>query len=203
LRLQVAQTLSMAHSAVLLAGGKSSRMGCDKAFIDFEGRPLWQHQLAKLRGTQPEEIFISAAEDAPYQGACQVVPDLQPGRGPLGGVVTALQKGASQWLLVLAVDVPFVSQQFLTSLIVMANETRRGVVPLRETGDLEPLIAVYPKAALESAEALLARGELRMKALVAELAAADLISTLPISPAIGAQLVNWNTPRDITSERRD
>ena len=81
----------MKISAVLLAGGKSRRMGEDKATIVFRNRPLWQIQIELLRKVSSKEIFISAPSDPPWRPAdIEFVPDDQPSRGPLSGIAAAL-----------------------------------------------------------------------------------------------------------------
>src|SRR5215204_5156515 len=97
----------MRHTAALLAGGQSSRMGRDKAQILVDGEPLWMRQLQSLRETDPTELLISAQTAAAFQDArCRVIPDAEAGQGPLGGIVTLLDAMSNDWLLVLAVDVP-------------------------------------------------------------------------------------------------
>src|SRR5687768_17396927 len=107
----------MLHSAVLLAGGKSSRMGRDKGALLVEGEPLWQRQLNILRRTQPRELFISGPLDGPYANTgVRIVSDAEPHLGPLGGIAAALGECTTDWLLVLAVDLPFMRADYLLSL---------------------------------------------------------------------------------------
>ncbi|MEQ1854155.1 MAG: molybdenum cofactor guanylyltransferase, partial [Chthoniobacteraceae bacterium] len=121
----------MAHSAVLLAGGRSSRMGRDKPGLIFDGKPLWRHQLATLRATQPAELFISGAADGCYADAgIPVIPDDAPGLGPLGGIATALRRCTGEPLLVLAVDMPMMTPDFLRSLLDESRRTGKGVIPV-------------------------------------------------------------------------
>jgi molybdopterin-guanine dinucleotide biosynthesis protein A len=80
-------------TAVLLAGGKSTRMGRDKAGVLLHGQPLWQRQLATLRAVQPAELFISGKADAAYAGAgVEIVADNFPGLGPLSGLEATLRR---------------------------------------------------------------------------------------------------------------
>src|SRR2546423_160603 len=100
----------MKISAVLLAGGKSRRMGQDKATIVFQNAPLWQIQLDLLRKLQPEELFISGQTDPPWRPAdIEFVPDNQPSRGPLSGIASALARISRGHLLTLAIDMPFMT----------------------------------------------------------------------------------------------
>ena len=90
----------MSLSAVLLAGGKSHRMGQDKATILFRGAPLWQHQLDLLRKLEPGKIFVSARTDPAWRAMdVEFVPDAQPSRGPLSGIAAALSRIKADHLL--------------------------------------------------------------------------------------------------------
>lgn len=116
----------MRLSAVILAGGQSSRMGCDKAWVEFEGRPLIALAVEKVRDLRVNEIFISGREGVDYGALnCPVLLDLEPGFGPLGGIERALRDCASPLLLVLAVDLPRMTARFLGNLAACAGLPRR------------------------------------------------------------------------------
>ena len=90
----------MTISAVLLAGGKSRRMGQDKAKLIFRGQPLWQIQLDLLRKLEPEEIFVSARTDPAWRPlGVQFVSDEAPSRGPLSGLSATLARIRTDHLL--------------------------------------------------------------------------------------------------------
>src|SRR2546423_13651027 len=107
----------MTISAVLLAGGKSRRMGQDKATILFRNGPLWKIQLDLLRKLRPDELFISAQSDPPWRPPdVKFVSDEQPSRGPLGGIAATLSQITTDHLLALAVDMPFMTGNYLHGL---------------------------------------------------------------------------------------
>src|SRR5438445_10130962 len=109
----------MNMSAVLLAGGESRRMGKDKATLQFRGRPLWQIQFELLRKLQPSEIFISARTDPTWRPEdVRFVADFLPSRGPLTGLAASLAQMHTTHLLALAIDMPFMTEDFLLSLSV-------------------------------------------------------------------------------------
>jgi molybdenum cofactor guanylyltransferase len=178
-------------SAALLAGGKSSRMGRDKAALVIDGLPLWQRQFAVLRELEPTEIFISG--EIP-NASC--IADDTPGLGPLGGITTILRRITTPWLLVLAVDMPAMTSDFLRTLVAEARDGR-GIIPTLDDYP-EPLAALYPRAALALAESQLARGERRMETFARDLAAAGLVHLRAIAKNEHPLFQNWNTPEDVT-----
>jgi molybdopterin-guanine dinucleotide biosynthesis protein A len=192
----------MSHAAVLLAGGKSSRMGRDKSALVASGKPLWRHQLATLRATEPAELFISGKCDGPYADCgLEVVPDEFPDRGPLGGIVSVLHRCMSKRLLVLAVDMPAMTAGFLRALLEQSQRHATGIVPaLLPAGRLEPLAAVYPLAALRLAEECLRAGERRLETFIRALEAAALMTILPIEAGQGSLFMNWNRPDDVAGK---
>ena len=133
-------------SAVLLAGGESRRMGMDKATFPFRGKPLWQIQLETLRRLRPAEIFLSARTDPAWRpNDVHFIGDLSPSRGPLSGIAASLVKIHTPHLLALAIDMPFMTENYLHS-ICDAIEPSRGVIA-KIDNRAEPLAAVYPREA--------------------------------------------------------
>ena len=200
----------MSHAAVLLAGGKSSRMGRDKSALLVNGRPLWERQLEVLRATDPAELFISGKTGGPYAGSgIEILADEFPDAGPLAGIASALRRCGSEWLLVLAVDMPAMTADFLRILLDEARSTAAGVVPSapadRDTGGrgLEPLAAVYPRVALRFAEDCLRSGERKMEAFIRLLESQGLVAVRPAEPDASRLFRNWNTPGDLPASQRE
>ena len=207
----------MSHAAVLLAGGKSSRMGRDKSALTVNGEPLWQRQLAVLRATNPAELFISGKSDGPYADCgVEILADEIPDCGPLGGIATALRRCTSERLLVLAVDMPAMTAEFLRSLLEESQRTGMGIVPSvaadgRRRADrdrsarllpsaatgIEPLAAIYPRAALAIADECLRTGERKLEAFIRKLEASQLVSVRPVADQEAAIFANWNEPKDL------
>jgi len=136
----------MTFSAVLLAGGESRRMGTDKATFLFRGKPLWKVQLETLRRLRPAEIFVSAKTDPSWRPVeVQFIADIPPSRGPLSGIAASLAKMQTVHLLALAIDMPFMTENYLRAMCE-AIEPGRGVVA-KIDNRAEPLAAVYPREA--------------------------------------------------------
>src|ERR1022692_1796718 len=97
-------------TAFILAGGKSTRMGADKAFVDYEGRTLLARALDLARSVTADVRIVGSREKfAPF---APVVEDVFRDCGPLGGIHAALRASLTELNLVLAVDTPFVSWAF-------------------------------------------------------------------------------------------
>src|SRR6476661_964598 len=141
-------------SGVLLAGGESRRMGKDKATVLFRGKPLWEVQLGLLRKLNPSEILLSAKTDPSWRPAdVQFVADDLPSRGPLSGLAASLTRMRAQHLLSLAIDMPFMTAEYLKFLSNQI-EPCRGVIAKIEDR-FEPLAAIYPHEALTNFQSAL------------------------------------------------
>ena len=158
----------LTFSAVLLAGGESRRMGQDKAGLVFRDEPLWRRQLRVLRDLGPEKVFVSARTESSWlPDDTELLLDDPPSRGPLSGLKKAIEQMETSHLVVLAVDMPFVTREQLHDLCSLATQGC-GVVPLIGAR-AEPLAAVYPKdSALDFATALASR-DFSLQALVRKL----------------------------------
>ena len=141
---------SESFSAVVLAGGFSARMGCDKAELLLRGKSLIQHQVERFRTIGIEDIMVSGySKSLP---GTRPVPDLIPHRGPLSGLHAALLAAKNAAVIVLAVDTPLVPPELLTTLM---KAHRSGVTLVTCGGKQEPLIGIYDSALASVCEALL------------------------------------------------
>ena len=187
-------------AAVLLAGGESRRMGRDKAAVVFRDEPLWRRQLRVLRDLAPEKVFVSARTESSWLPSdTELLLDEPPSHGPLSGLTRAFAQMQTSHLVVLAVDMPFVTREQLRLLCSLAAEGR-GVVPV--IGErAEPLAAIYPREAEQDFIAALAGSDFSLQPLVRKLAAADKIRMFPV-PAEDEHLYrSLNQPNDIKEGR--
>ena len=149
----------MSFAAVLLCGGRSTRMGRDKAFIDWNGRPLWQVQLEKLHQLGPERLLISCrAEQNIVSDAEMVFDPIDANDGPLGAITRCLELVQTP-LLVLAVDMPWMTVEFL----------REHILPggfFRGPHGFEALCAVYEPAMLPTMQKALAERRLALQRVI-------------------------------------
>jgi molybdopterin-guanine dinucleotide biosynthesis protein A len=184
-------------SAVLLTGGKSSRMGYDKATAVVDGQTLWRRQVATLQAIGPEEIFISGRSAGPYvnQGF-EVIADLHPGCGPLSGLEAACDRMRTPLLCVLAVDLPWMTAAFLARLVQSAAKAGRGAVP--QNGELfEPLAAIYPRAMQALIAEQLQSPDYSMQRVIRRAVELGLIEPFPLAEEDRPLFRNVNTPADL------
>ncbi|MGR3177699.1 MAG: molybdenum cofactor guanylyltransferase [Candidatus Anammoxibacter sp.] len=138
-------------TAIILVGGKSRRMGTNKAFLDFKGETFLKRQINLLSNIF-DEIIISANSLSEYKKFnLPVIKDIYPERGPLGGIYTGLMNSSSFYTFVLACDMPFVESKLIKQLETytkMKSEKYDVIVP--ENGkQLEPLHAFYSQNCIE------------------------------------------------------
>jgi len=176
----------------VLAGGRSTRMGRDKALLPFHGRPLAAfiaEAVAQAAGsvTLVGNPALSAATGVPS------IPDLFPGEGPLGGILTALRDTGSAWNLIVACDMPELTAPFLVALFEAAEgEDADVLLPVPPGGRVEPLCAVWHRRALAALEITFAAGTRRVAG------ALDGLRTVRYSVNEITPFQNVNTPEDWT-----
>lgn len=154
------------HSAIILAGGKSVRMGQDKGLMLVNGKPMIQGVIdAVLPLTS--SIFIAANHPDYEKFGFPVISDLVKDKGPLAGIVNGLAHSPSELNWVLSCDTPYLQS---TCLIELMNQIEGfdAIVPVFE-GKTHPLIAVYRKSSLKHFEENLALNRLKMMDLLDEL----------------------------------
>jgi molybdenum cofactor guanylyltransferase len=183
-------------SAVLLAGGESRRMGRDKATLLFRGRPLWQIQVELLWKLEPTETLVSARTDPAWRPAdVQFVADDPPSRGPLSGLAAALVQMHSNHLLALAIDTPFMTEEYLKFLCGQI-EPGRGVIA-KIDDRFEPLAAIYPREAHSSVRATLSNTDFSLQSLIRRLVAAGKLRVIQIKEEEKKLFRNVNEPADL------
>lgn len=183
-------------STVLLAGGASRRMGRDKATIVFGSKPLWQRQLEVLRSLRPEKIFVSARTEPSWLPLhTELLLDRPPSRGPLSGLTRALERMQTSHLIVLAVDMPFMTGGQMRALWSLAT-VDCGVLPMVGKR-AEPLAAIYPREAGSDFLAKLASDDFSLQRLSRHLVEEGKLRVLQVSPADEGLYRSVNEPEDL------
>jgi molybdopterin-guanine dinucleotide biosynthesis protein A len=150
-------------AAFILAGGRSMRMGADKAFVALDGRTLLARALDLARSVTHDVRIVG--EPQKFAAFAPVVEDVFPGCGPLGGVHAALRASQAELNLILAVDMPFVPPALLPFLITRARSSRAMVTVARAGGGWQPLCGVYRREFADVAEVALREGHHKIDAL--------------------------------------
>ena len=186
----------MKFSAVILAGGRSQRMGSDKAWLAVEGKPLVARQIELVRALGAEEVLISGRSEVDYSSLnCRVLQDRVPDAGPLAGIESALSAISTPLLLVLAVDLARMTPSLLQLLLTHCRQNC-GAVP-RFDKNIEPLAAVYPRAALGIARSQLDGGHYGARDFAEQCSVQNLTSFVYLSAPHATCFENWNTPADM------
>jgi molybdopterin-guanine dinucleotide biosynthesis protein A len=173
----------------VLVGGRSSRMGRDKALLPFRGGVLAQ-SVARAVALAAGSATLAGNPARYAHLGYRVISDLYPGQGPLGGILTALHDTQSDWNLITACDLPNLSASFLSDILETArNSTADALLPEGPAG-LEPLCAVYHRRSLAGLEAAFTRGVRKIKDALPD------ISLMALPAADLMPLRNANTPEE-------
>jgi len=180
----------------VLAGGKSSRMGQDKALMQFEGKPLVLRAAEILRPFV-REITLLAPADRYESLGLPVIVDQWPDQGPLAAIGTGLLSSRAEWSIFLACDLPLVTRQFIQLLVQRVGATRSdAVVPRTEEG-WQPLSAAYHSRCRTAFVRALQEGRRSIIRLLDEVRVEVITRDEMAGAGLSAvELVNVNTPGD-------
>lgn len=179
-------------TGVILAGGRSRRMGQDKATLEIGGETLFDRTLTLLRRFFPH-ILIAGDRPDLVRPDLPCVPDIYPGSS-LGGIHGGLSAASTPWIFVAPCDLAFPDPELVRS--ILGHKDGYDIVVLRTPDGLEPVFALYHRNCLPAMEEMLARGDYRIYDLYDQVRVCYLdAATLPA----GWQraLRNLNTPEDL------
>jgi molybdopterin-guanine dinucleotide biosynthesis protein A len=184
----------------VLAGGKSSRMGCDKALVELAGRPLIAHSTEKLRAICAEVAILSDNDQLTAYG--RLVRDLRPGCGPLGGIEAALAESMHDWNLLVPVDVPFLPVPVMREWAarIAANPGLRASY-FEVGGKAHPSVLLIHRAVAPLISAAVDRGEYKLLPVLAA-AACDGLHVERMAGEFEGWFGNLNTPEELEWARR-
>ena len=185
-------------TGVLLAGGKSRRMGEDKRYLMVGEQTLLERGLGVLRSMFHEVLVVIAQDSAPLDIDARVVRDLVPDCGSLGGIYTGLTQATSPYIFAVACDMPFLNQAVITQFTNRRDTA--DIVMARLATRLHPMHALYGKGCLPAMEQMIVARQLKIQELVSHasirvqyVTEADLLS---IDPS-WRSFHNVNTPEDL------
>jgi molybdopterin-guanine dinucleotide biosynthesis protein A len=180
----------------ILAGGKSSRMGQDKSFVELNGRYLIHHVLDQIANLGDEHILITNKPDEYAFLGLPMYGDVYPDHGSLGGIYTAVYHASQPHTLVVACDMPWLKRPLLQYMLDQRH-TADVVVP-RWDKYPEPLHAVYSKACLPAIEAKLQAQQLKITSFFGQVRVHFVErDTIAQYDPDGQSFTNLNTPDEL------
>lgn len=191
-------------SGVLIAGGRSRRMGQDKRFLRVAGVSVFDHILCVMQEMFPENIVILAEPiDGLEMRGCSVAYDVVKGAGSLGGLLTGLITATRPRVFAVACDMPFLDADVVR--FMSSQSPNADVVAAHLDGRFHPLHAVYSKRCVPILQAMVERQDLKIQGLFShkELQISVLTKEdfLPFSSGLRS-FQNVNTPHDLASAER-
>ncbi len=186
----------MLWTAAIVAGGAASRLGGrDKSMLPVGNRSILDRQLAALRPLTDRILIVANDPDRFGHAPPPVVRDLVSGAGALGGIYTALRSATTEYVLVIACDLPFLTARFLEHLADSAPGFDLTIP--RSPDGLQPLCAMYSRACLEPIRARIAEMTLGIQDLAAEVRTREIgPGELAAYDPDGLLFFNVNTPAD-------
>jgi molybdopterin-guanine dinucleotide biosynthesis protein A len=196
----------------VLAGGRSLRMGQDKAGVMLAGRRLLDHMLGKLRALGLR-ARVAGLREPVVENTAEVFTDAHPDCGPLSGMETALARSEAALVMVLGVDLPLLPTEFLAWMLERALTTGAVVTMPRLLGKPQPLCAVYRREVVPGITAALEAGDYRVMDMVERATAARRLDSFDAErvAATGAwrsavpthqQFMNCNTSAELKVAQR-
>jgi molybdopterin-guanine dinucleotide biosynthesis protein A len=181
-------------SAVVLAGGRGSRIGRDKALIKLGGCPLIERVVSRAAGVF-ENVIVSGPERLEIKGF-SVVPDERRGMGPIAGILAGLISAGTPWIMALPCDSPFIPEEFMRGMVSLIND--HEVVAPKSGGFYEPLHALYSRSLIPRFERNIKAGESKIISLYQQ------VRVFEVGPEIygkwdpeGMAFFNINTEDDL------
>lgn len=180
-------------TGILLAGGKSSRMGSEKGMVAYKGKPLIQYGIDLLSG-YTDKIIISSANPAYKRFGLELVPDEIAGQGPAAGIAAALRHSLTPWNLVLACDLPFLEPELIDALLAAAGNNQ-AVIPVHQ-GVSEPLAGLWHRDLAENLRLSVAAGNLALHRIL-QLCNVHYLETEPLLLKYPNLFANFNSLKEM------
>lgn len=187
-----------------MCGGRSARMGTDKARLLLDGRTLLERVVEELREVVPEVVLACGARERYAELGLPLALDEWSDGGPLAGIVAGMEAAAADRILVVACDMPRVAGPLFETLIDRATREALDICFFESERGVEPLLAVYGRRCLEPMRRALSAGERRVRAFYEE--GGELSVGRVRSAELPAELrhrdlaVNLNTPEELARE---
>lgn len=190
----------MQISGIILAGGKSNRMGMNKALLELGGLTLIEKVVRVMSGAC-SEIIISGGNPANLEHlGYPVVPDTYPERGPLSGIHAGLVAARNRYSFVSACDTPFLDERLIRKIV--SEACGYEAVILKHGEYYEPLSSLYSKAFISAAETSIKNGVFKVTAALSLVRWKTMNVEPAEMPGLEKSLFNINTPRDYEKAKK-
>jgi FdhD protein len=201
----MSQSAKLPITAAVLAGGRSTRMGVDKTLLSVDGESLVARVAETVGGVCDHVVVVTdrpeALIDAGLPSNAVVLQDEVAFQGPLGGLVTALESAADEWVLAVAADVPHLQPEVIR-LLWESRGDAQVVIPVGELGP-EPLLALYHRDCLPAAKRVIESGRRRIVAILPLLSVVEVpLEALRTVDSGLESLFNVNTPEDLAEAQQ-
>jgi molybdopterin-guanine dinucleotide biosynthesis protein A len=196
--------MAASFSLAIIAGGKSSRMGVNKSFVDLGGKPVIQHIMDRTAELGQEETILITNQPADYAYlGLPMFRDVIIDKGSLGGIYTAVHFSSSPRTLVIACDMPFVATDLLCYMISLLDEAEYDVIVPRVDQYPQGLHAIYSKQCLEPIAARLREDRLKVIGFYEDVRC-RFIDEAEYHPydRFGRSFMNINTPEELAEARK-
>ncbi len=150
-------------TGIILAGGKSTRMGTDKGLMFYKGRPMIQHILDPMAKVC-QRILIVTSNPMYGMFGFELVKDEEHDYGPVIGILSGLRQSGTERNLILSCDAPFVGFDLMKKLVLNSDEV--DVVAAASSEGIHPLIAVYNRTCIHGFEEAVAENEHRLRTVL-------------------------------------
>jgi molybdopterin-guanine dinucleotide biosynthesis protein A len=188
------EALPLPVTGLVLCGGKSRRMGRPKAFLPYQGGTLVEHVVSTMTELFAETLVVANEPEAYEDLGVDVVKDILPYRGPLGGILSGLLVAAQPYAFVIACDMPLVDKKLIREMTARRHDN--DVVVLAHKGGIEPLLGVYSKNCIKPLEESLFEGTLSVRDFLSGLKAQTYMYNSDNGVDALPPFFNVNTPQD-------
>ncbi|MBK7181642.1 MAG: molybdenum cofactor guanylyltransferase [Bacteroidetes bacterium] len=177
-------------TGIILAGGKSSRMGTDKGVVELNNKKIIQYVVDVLNEVVSDLIIIANNRNYDYLG-CRIYNDLIKEVGPLGGIYTGLYYSETEYNLIVSCDTPYLKKEILNTLIDAISQGDYDLIIAKENNSIHPLCAIYSKRMMKKLETYISKNELKLKEIVKD------FKTKTIDFNSSTAFTNINTKEDL------
>lgn len=186
-------------ACVLLMGGQSTRMGQDKAYLDYCGVPFWKQIADEMQKCGETYLSVNSRNNSPNTSYSIIIDEYE-NIGPMGGICSGLNKIKESVAFFAPCDIPTIPVEFIQAVMDQYEENYDGVVVASKTGKCYPTIGVYPKKILKQLRKQIEEKDYRLMNLI-QSCNVKVVSEQELA-VTSFELMNINTPKDYEVKKR-